>query len=249
MLQKNKVCNGAMMQISLKKKFIIILLIAIVIGAIVTVYSYYSSKKKSIGKNYIPDNYRTYLEKEERNISQLETMSKQESLQFLQKIFGSLQYDNANEESDYVPEQVTPALHELKEKNYELYTLNNTIFLLKAKEGLPPIVWVPISDNQADIRECNSILETIAVLKERIDSGKETYEERMQYYVLKKSFFENKLELMDYYLNLLNEEKAHYKNDDNPEHGDESIVWQIEEIEKIKGLLKKEIENIHSQLH
>lgn len=249
MLQKNKVCNGAMMQISLKKKFIIILLIAIVIGAIVTVDSYYNSKKKSIEKNYIPDNYRAYLQKEERNISQLGSMSKQESLQYLQKIFGSLQYDNANEESDYVPEQVTPALHELKEKNYELYTLNNTIFLLQKKEGLPPIVWVPISDNQADIRECNSILETIAVLKERIDSGKETYEERMQYYVLKKSFFENKLELMDYYLNLLNEEKAHYKNDDNPEHGDESIVWQIEEIEKIKGLLKKEIENIHSQLH
>jgi len=47
MLQKNKVCNGAMMQISLKKKFIIILLIAIVIGAIVTVDSYYNSKKKN----------------------------------------------------------------------------------------------------------------------------------------------------------------------------------------------------------
>ncbi len=72
---------------------------------------------------------------------------------------------------------------------------------------------------------------------------------QLQYYVLKKSFFENKLELMDYYLNLLNEEKAHYENDDNPERGDESIVWQIEEIGRIKELLKKEIENINNQLH
>lgn len=54
---------------------------------------------------------------------------------------------------------------------------------------------------------------------------------------------------MDYYLNLLNEEKAHYENDDNPERGDESIVWQIEEIGRIKELLKKEIENINNQLH
>lgn len=238
-----------MQQSFLKKKFIIILLIVIVIGAIVTAYLYYSSKKNFIEKKYMPDNYRAYLQKEEKNISQLETMSKQESLQFLQKIFGSIQYDTTNDDGDYVPEQVAPALHELKEKNYELYTLNNAIFLLQKKEGLPPIVWVPISDNQADIRECNSILATIAVLKEKIDSGKETYEERMQYYVLKKSFFENKLELMDYYLNLLNEEHAHYKNDDNAERGNESILWQIEEIGRIKELLKKEVENINSQLH